>query len=117
MNKKTNAIVTVEVVGLTENISPAILDLIKKNHGRNTTIKTVTSPLVLDTPYGFSNLLQRRRKAIQANTRFVYVIKTDLKGCAFENGTNTNIPFNSLFTNAKGKWDDILLEGRLTATA
>ena len=109
--------VTVYLVSRTSNIDNDILAIIKGKHGAQTVIKAVTSPPMLNTPFGFSNLLQRRRLLISKNTACVYAIKGDLNSGAFENASTTGIPFGVLFRNADKQWDSVLLEGRVGATA
>ena len=110
-------VTTVYLASPKKTVDSDILNILKETHGENTVIKTVGTPLMFNTPYGFSNLLQRRRQTITKNTARVYVIQGDLKGCAFENASTTGIPFGVLFRNEDKKWETILLEGKVGITA
>ncbi|MHB9019650.1 MAG: hypothetical protein ACYC3G_02105 [Minisyncoccota bacterium] len=108
---------TVYLVSKTENVNINILGIIRDNHGENTVIKKVNSPAVLNTPYGFSNLLQRRNKTNGTNTSRVYVIKKDLGNFAFGSAVKTRIPFGILFKTKNGRWDSTLLKGTVDKNA
>lgn len=106
---------TVYLASKSNNISIDVLGIIRDNHGENAVIRKVTSPLVLNTPFGFSNLLQQKRKTTNTNTTTVYVIQKDLGKYAFGAAVKTGIPFGILFKDKEGTWNSTVLQGEVNA--
>jgi len=109
--------ITVYLAGRNKNINTDVLGIIRDNNGENAVIRKVTSPLVFNTPYGFSNLLTLKRKTTNRNTARVYVIKKDLGKYALETAMKTGIPFGILFKNKNKKWDSTIVKGEVNTTA